>query len=161
MAHRLAIGVQSSISDLTYSPWLKDWEFPRGSDADCIWYIQNIGNLEFAGVLKNITVLFDAASFGSATSIVKQDLQLRIDRLHVGETRRMYQSIFRMLLEGPGWFKCSLQADDGQHIEYYQGLGGPLLQTNEWMWGFNVINREQLQIIRLLDDLLKRTQPGR
>lgn len=62
--------------------------------------------------------------------MVKENLELRIDRLNVGETRMIHRSTITMTLEGAGWLKCTLKAHDGQQITYFQGLAGPPLDTN-------------------------------
>ncbi len=154
MTHRLYIGVKYSVGDDRYSGLLQKGEIPRGLPISVTYYIGNLGMNYFSGSIKEITTTFNETQSGSYSAIVRENPQRSITDLPPKETWAVYQSNIQMQFEGKGLFRCILESFDDEDIEYFisddpkQSSG-----SKSWAYEFNVINREQLEIISLLKEI--------
>jgi hypothetical protein len=149
VVHRLLIEVDYSLIGDQYSELLK-WELPRGSTIVLTYYVTNLSASSFSGRIKDISTSFNETSLG-ANSMVRENRQLIIQAIPQGQRVMFYRTNVRMYSEGQGWFRVIMAANDGQEIEYLSSVDGP--GTSQWQFGFVVINREQLEIIKLLKEI--------
>jgi hypothetical protein len=155
VVHRLLIEVDySSIGD-QYSELLQKWEMPRGSTIMLAYYVTNLSDFSFSGKIIDMSTSFNETALGP-TSMLRENRQLIIRALPRGHRIMFYQTNVRMYSEGKGWFRVVMVADDGQQIEYFSSTDGP--GTSQWQSGFDVINREQLEIIKLLKEISAKLQ---
>jgi hypothetical protein len=149
--HRLLIEVVYSLIGDQYTGLLQQWEMPRGSTIMLTYYVTNLSDSSFCGKIKEISTSFGETSLG-ASSIVRENKQLMIRALPSRARTMFYVTRVRMYSEGKGWFRVIIEPNDGQQIEYFSSEEGPPTGS-QWQSGFDVINREQLEIIKLLREI--------
>ncbi len=149
MVHKLTVEIEYRF-DQQYTG-LKQWELPRGSIVSIIFYLTNIGEMEFNGILKEVRITMGESGFQGAQVSRKVEGQIRA----VPQQKiKIHESSVLMIQEGLGWIKAEIKSNDDQPIEYYQITGNPPLP--EWAVPFVIINSEQLEIIKLLKEIRDR-----
>ena len=90
-------------------------------------------------------------------AIIKEQIDPKdsvISNLTKKDRRKIYEIVIPMVIEGNGWFKCILEpADKNNTITYFTQQGNQNIGTEVWAHMFNVINRERLEIIKLLKEI--------
>jgi hypothetical protein len=152
VAYRLLIEADYRIINNEYPGILQRWEMPRGSIIELELYVTNISSSIFNGLVTGITISFNETAFGSS-SIVDEKVQIAIDGLPPNLKTKLYQTNVRMFSEGKGWIRCVLESSDKQPIEYFHSVQEPPILGSVWVWGFDVISREQLEIVKLLKEI--------
>lgn len=152
MAHRLLIEADYKLVRDQYPGLLEKWEMPRGSVIELVLYITNLSTSIFNGLVKEISTSFNETALGGS-SVIRENVQVSIEGLPPNVKTKLYQTNVRMYSEGKGWMRCKLEANDKQPIEYLHSQEAMPLAGSEWLWGFDVINREQLEIIKALKEI--------
>jgi hypothetical protein len=150
--YNLLIEVECNSSDNRYSKLLKILEIPRGLTISVTFYITNLSNTNFNGTLTEINTLFNKTILGSDATIRKEE-KTPITNLSK-QKRELWRGDMQMFIEGNGWFECILKPYNKEDtIEYFTNGGNRSLGTKSWTQVFTVINREQLEIIKLLQEI--------
>lgn len=149
MAHKLIIYVVHN-HPTEYSHLLSYYEFPRGELVTFTFHISNLGNEYFNGILKEVTAKFGSTPLGDI-SVINNSPLIKIPSLAPQEDRIIYNIPLMMSPEGQGWLYCMIEADDKKEIQYYRAINSPSMQ--QWHIGVMVVNKEQLRIIKLLENI--------
>src|SRR5437660_2137709 len=155
MAHKLLIQAIYTFSDRQYLSNVGTREFPRGAEVNVIITMKNIGKSLFSGGrLTEIAASFDETAFGGGMRL-RMKPEIKIQVLEPNQTIRLFQSSLTMYHEGLGWLRCKIQPDDGQPIEYFQDETVGSQGIDEWQNFYVVVNKEQLEILALLKQMLE------
>ncbi|MFY9870183.1 MAG: hypothetical protein WAK17_10725 [Candidatus Nitrosopolaris sp.] len=69
------------------------------------------------------------------------------------EKTRIFEDKIPLSSEGQRWEKCKIDSNDNEPIEYFRAKGGISGGAGEWLRPFVVVNKEQLEIIKLLKEI--------
>ena len=131
---------------------LGNWEFPRGATTNIVFYVTNISEEEFRGGVLRITVSIKESPLGVGIQL-RLKPHVNIPSIIPQEKTRIFEDRIPLSSEGQGWIKCKIDSNDNEPIEYFQAKGGISGGAGEWLRPFVVVNKEQLEIIKLFKGL--------
>lgn len=143
MTHKLLLSFDA-IFESSNDQLLKPDEIPRGEMVEFRFKITNLGDLPFDGKIDKIGVKI----IGGVNSY--KILNSPISNLRRLDTKEISEVYFPMKFEGIIWVYCVIKSSDDSSVEYFQSSDEPLVGTDEWQLPLVIINREQLEILRLL-----------
>jgi len=150
MPHKLLISVQVSHED-TRMGYLQPYELVRGEPGTINILVTNIADDEFpGGSISKAELHYE----GGGKASFRFDKQLV--RLGPSEEHDLSEPMAAVIAiaEGPAWLHIQIEASDSQAIEFYQiRTGSPV--GDEWLSPLYVVNREHINIIGLLQAMLK------
>jgi len=132
--------------------FLKPHEVVMGEPYSISISITNLGEESFPGG-KIESGRIDYLGVGLAPAY--QDLTDHFSFEEIGPGRSIKIKLFEQTMpvrEGDTWIRVKIASRDGQSIEYYQKKD-ERLKEDEWLNVFQVVNRQLLQIIQLLNKL--------
>lgn len=147
MVYGLLVEPSIVLKDRGYNKLLKRREYPRSGLLSITLTITNNGQSDFPGGTVTDVIL----DHTSGTYRTWRTLNFQIPLLNPKQKCIVPASWFRLEVEGLFWLKSTIKAIDGQEIQFYQiGSGEP---ANVWMSPLVVVNRENLNIVRLLKEI--------
>ncbi len=156
MDYPLLIEVELGLSKNQYSNLLHTNEIPRGLTIPINFYVTNLGVSSFDGTVKQIGFSFNKPN-SEIVDITKDKPAYPIANLlekSFKERKLFYRNTINIFEEGIVECICILKPyNEGDKIEYLTNNGNQSLGTKSWSHIFHVINREQLEIIKLLREI--------
>lgn len=152
MAHKLLVKADILLEDKGFKSYLKYAEYPRGGSISVTLTFTNIGESDFPGGIINQVNL----EHGGGISQSWRTVNASIPVLKTKEKFTFSGQSFPIELEGLYWLKCKVEASDKKPIEFFQFEGGDAHE--EWMKPITVVNRENIEIIKLLEKLLEKIE---
>jgi len=151
MVHKLLIEIDYKLTKKQFGNILKKREFPRGIDIPLTLGATNLGDTTFpGGKLTEISFVYE----GEMKSY-HQPEEAIISSINPNVKKTIYTWNETMYLDGLVWVHCNIKSNDEQPIEYYQTKKGTAIQ-GEWKNVFIVVNKENLMIIQLLNEMNKK-----
>lgn len=154
MVHKLLIEAGVDV-DPKYRPLLSDYETVRGINIKFRFRITNIGKTTFpGGKLEGGAIIFEKlmpmVTFKEFATIEQVEIpKLKPKQKHILKTK------FSARMSGPHAIRMKIESNDKSKIEYYQIEDRPPLDK-EWYTIMNVLDRERLDQILLLEKLLEK-----
>lgn len=147
MDHKLLIKIKYTKNN-KYTGLLEDIEFPRQFPLSITFDISNIGMNEFNGWIDQINLIYFNQNIPKTIKV--DDPHHNISPLSIGSSKK-YESIISAPIEGYCWVECIIKSvNDDDTIEYHTNNGKRSIGKKSWKQLFSIVNREQLEIILLL-----------
>jgi len=156
MSHQLLIEFNIIPFENTYADILEANEIPRGKNAHITFKIKNIGLSTFNGTVEEIGIFYKGStehqSIIGETPINITDLPAK----YINEKRKLFDRVIVLQEEGAAYIILRIRPfNTGEEIEYFSnnGIEDISLGIESWTQVIRVINREHLEMIKLLKEL--------
>ena len=152
MPYRLLFEI-SVINNKNYAPWLRPREAVRGIPCDLSVTVRNLGDTFPGGKINEIKFSTPALGLVSLEGIQKANVSLPELKTH----EKFNFKVPEITFINPGLTKISIKVEtkDEEKIEYFQSEEGPPIKEDYFFNFIYVIDRNLLDLIVLVANLLK------
>jgi len=145
MAYELLITPKIDAGE-KFKAYLKDNEIVRGESFKLVLEVKNVGRNTFpGGIVKKVQI-----EFGQGATWDPGEIE--IGRLEPESSTLIRERTFPARNIGIGWIRVPIEASDKEKIEFYQYPGVKI--EGEWIYPIYGVSREELTIIKLLEELI-------
>ncbi|HXT84820.1 MAG TPA: hypothetical protein VN704_10915 [Verrucomicrobiae bacterium] len=159
---RLSIEVEFNLADKLdeqqYSDTLKRHEMPRGILISVTFYVTNMDSQPYSIYIEKISTMLIEPNSGKPF-IILNERPIGAGNIFPEQKTVLHKTTIRMPFEGNAEFEIILKLyNSEEEIEYFMDNGNQFLGTKSWIKPFKVVPPEQIEIIKLLKDILNNTR---